>query len=133
MRAIKNASADDVSLELSNIGTFSDVLDAYRRKDRLVCKVIEDAGKKLGFGLASLLNVLNPSVIVLVDELARADADFLSVVKEAVRERTIPQIFENTVIKLSAYKEDSILIGICQLVIEQALGDPLCFFREPEK
>ena len=42
----------------------------------------------------------------------------------------IAQIYDNMVFKLSALKDDSILVGISQLVVEEALEDPLCFFKD---
>lgn len=113
---------------LSEESSFNDVLEAYYKGDGLARRVIDDAGKMLGYGITNLLNIVNPSVVVLADELAQAGDDFLDIVRETVRGHVIPQVYENTVFIRSS-QEEPILLGIGRLVIEQALADPICFMR----
>jgi len=128
MRSISGLLTEYPDTCLSEGSSFGDVLNAYHRKDSLACRVIDDAGKMLGYGITNLLNIVNPSVVVLADELAQAGDDFLSVVRDTVREHVIPQVYENTVFIRSS-QEEPILLGIGRLVIEQALADPICFMR----
>src|SRR5688500_9412000 len=42
-----------------------DIRKAIRRGDKMVARVLEEASEYIGIGIANLMNVLNPEVIVL--------------------------------------------------------------------
>ena len=106
----------------------SELLDAYRKGDPLACKVINEAGKYLGYGIANIINICNPKTIIIGDEIARAGEPFLKVVKESARERVLPIIFNETEIQLSNL-HDSILSGVCMSFMQRVVEKPELFFK----
>ena len=62
-----------------------EVFAAAAAGDALCARVVDEAGRALGDGLAALVNVLNPEVIALGGGVARAGAMLLDRVRVAVR------------------------------------------------
>lgn len=66
------------------------IQDAAHRKDALALRLWEQTGERLGIGLASLVNVLNPQWIVLAGGLSRAGPLLLNPVRRTIRKRSFP-------------------------------------------
>jgi glucokinase len=58
------------------------IFDLYRRKDAIARQVIEEACYFLGRGLATLINIFNPSMFIIGGGVAEAGEIYLSKVRE---------------------------------------------------
>jgi predicted NBD/HSP70 family sugar kinase len=91
---------------------------------------LDSVGRWLGFGLAGLVNVLNPEIIVLgglfgrihpfVSEVVEAELDRLALAAPRQLVRVVP----------SALKGDAPLLGAAELAFEPFLTDPAKWLRE---
>lgn len=68
------------------------VVAAARQGDALAVEAIQTVGGWLGYGLASSVNVLNPSVIVVGGGVARVGDLFLDSVRGALRKQVYPSL-----------------------------------------
>ncbi|WP_458116198.1 ROK family transcriptional regulator [Arthrobacter sp. D2-10] len=92
-------------------------------------KLIERQAQLLAIGLKSVVNLLNPSMIVLggfLRILVRAAPDALS---EALITPGTRGPRERVTIELAPLGEDSILIGAAELAFEPLIRDPAGFLR----
>src|SRR5205085_1155795 len=60
----KTVLTDSLGPELADMRS-GDIRKAIRRGDKMVERVVEEAAEYIGIGIANLMNVLNPEVIVL--------------------------------------------------------------------
>ena len=68
-----------------------DLRKAIRRGDKFVDKVIEDAAEYIGIGVANLVNILNPEVVVLGGGVIEALGDeMMSVIVETAQDYAMP-------------------------------------------
>lgn len=92
-----------------------------------VWAIIDRQVRLLAVGLKSIVNLLNPSLIVLggfLRILVRAAPDALS---EALRSPGTRGPRENVAIELAPLGEDSILVGAAELAFEPLIRDPAGF------
>jgi len=69
----------------------NDLRKAIRRGDKFVEKVIEQAAEYLGIGVANLVNILGPEVVVLGGGVMEALADeMMSVIVKTVKVHAMP-------------------------------------------
>jgi len=68
------------------------VSDAVSRDDAWAIEVMADTARILGAGLASLVNVLNPDVIVIVGGVTRAGERLFGPLREEIRRRAFPTL-----------------------------------------
>lgn len=101
--------------------TLESIFEAIKNGDESAQKIFKKAAWFLGFGIANLLNIYNPDTIIIGDELAQTGSQLLDIVKSVVKENTLPSIFNNLEIKLSEFKEDSVLMGTIALTVDKIL------------
>ncbi|MEW6684660.1 MAG: ROK family protein [Candidatus Edwardsbacteria bacterium] len=63
------------------------ISEAAKRGDPLSQEVIRETGRVLGIGLASVVNLLNPEIIVIGGGIAKAGKILFEAVKDSIRER----------------------------------------------
>jgi N-acetylglucosamine repressor len=102
-----------------------DLIDAARAGDRLACSLFEDAGEALGTGIAGLIHLFNPPLVILGGPLSHAGALLLEPVQRAARRSALPPPFAAAKIVLSPLPVDSALLGAGTMVLRRVLGaDP---------
>ncbi|MCW2758798.1 MAG: family transcriptional regulator [Nocardioidaceae bacterium] len=69
--------------------TLDDIVEAARAGNPAALRVFEDAGVHLGWGLAALSNVINPELIVVGGDMARAGDLFLEPARTGLRRHVL--------------------------------------------
>ena len=80
---------------------------------------------QLGIGVANLVNVFNPELIVLGGALNRASSVLLPIVEKTISENALIPARENVRVAASAHGTDACLIGAIALVLEDILREPI--------
>jgi N-acetylglucosamine repressor len=95
---------------------------AAQEGDRFSRSLLREAGAFLGLGLVGIINLLNPSLIVIGGSLAIASGRFLlAPVEEAIRDRALVNQAAEVRVQLSELGEVDWARGAALLVINQAL------------
>lgn len=105
---------------LGDLETIQAVIDAAQAGDAECRAVLEQAGRYLGVGVANLINLLNPGLIVLGGEVAAAGDFFLDAVRNTVRERAMPKAAQEAEICFSGLGADAVAIGAATTMLEGA-------------
>src|SRR3712207_608463 len=80
--------------------TMKDVGEAARRGDYCALTVVRKSGKLIGQTLASAVNVLNPSMVVIGGGVSRIGNALLAEIRSAVYQRSLPLATRNLPIVL---------------------------------
>lgn len=93
-----------------------DIVEAARNDDVLAIELIACIGEKLGRGIALLINIFNPELVVLGGSLAAAE-DYLRLpIQTAINKYSLSLVNNDTELKLSALGERAGIVGACLLV-----------------
>jgi N-acetylglucosamine repressor len=93
-----------------------DVLAAARRGDTLVSAVFTQAGEALGAGIANVVQMINPSLIVLSGKLVTSARDlWLSAINRTVREQCFATATRQLEMRVAPLRKDVGAVG-CALV-----------------
>jgi len=103
------------------------VLEAAARKELAVLHVLDEVGRYLGIGIASLVNAFNPSVIVLGGLLSPAGPYLLPRAQREVNARALAAARGMVKIILSAFKFDACVMGGACLVLREILNNPVAW------
>ncbi|MCP4291959.1 MAG: ROK family transcriptional regulator [bacterium] len=95
--------------------------------DPLALKIVNEAAKNLGTAVASLLNLLNPAVVVMGGDLTRLGELLLAPLRRRVRSRTLVSSVSAAKILASELGTQSVSIGAATLVLKSALEDSRLF------
>jgi predicted NBD/HSP70 family sugar kinase len=114
----------EVGVPVENVG---DLVRAARDGDAGARRIVGDVGAHLGVAVASLMNVLNPAVVVLGGEITGVAELLLDPVRAAVRDRSLASTFEGTGIITSNLGDKAIAVGGATMVLRAALADRALF------
>jgi predicted NBD/HSP70 family sugar kinase len=122
------ASGPGIARELRAAGvaveTTSDVLELIRSGNAQAGEAIRQAGRDLGEVLATCVNILNPSVVVVGGSVARAGEYLLAGVREVVYAQSTPLATRHLTITESRAGESGGVIGAATMLIQYLL-DPV--------
>ena len=100
----------------------NDIFKAIQEEDILTIETIEKIGANLGRGLAGLINVFNPQLVVLGGKMAMAGDYLLLSVRSAVKRHAQTIANQDTAIKFSKLRNQAAPIGDCMLSRSHLLG-----------
>ena len=107
------------NLVLTNIEeTTRQIIDAANSGDKYAVELFSEAGYNIGRGVAILIQLLNPELVVLSGRGAAAGRLWLAPIQQAINEHCIPKIAEKTEVKISSIGQQAELIGAAALVME---------------
>ena len=101
--------------------------DAALAGDDLALRVSREAAEHLGIAIAGLLNVMNPTLVVLGGGLSRLGEILLAPLRETVDRRTLVSSVSASQLRTSELGHRSTAIGASTMVLEAALSDPRLF------
>ncbi|GAB3770412.1 putative NBD/HSP70 family sugar kinase [Nocardioides ginsengisegetis] len=100
--------------------TLDDLLDAARTGNVSAQRALEDAGLHLGKGIASVVNLINPSVVVIGGDMARAGDLLLESARIGLRRHALDSV-ALTPILASELGERASLVGAVLLAAERTV------------
>lgn len=104
--------------------TILDLISAARNGDERARGLFEQAGRLIGTALTSLVNLLNPGIIVVGGGVARAGPFLLEPLRETVHDRALPVAGRGTRIVASELGADAIAIGAVTTVLQELFSGP---------
>lgn len=120
------ASGPAVARELAGSGlaaeTGSDVLRLVSEGNLQAIQALRQAGRDVGDVLATVVNLLNPSVIVIGGSLGQAGEHLMAGVREVVYRRSLPLATTHLGIALSVAGDQAAILGASQLVTQFVLS-----------
>lgn len=121
---VSSMLCDMVDADLERI-TFESVVQAAQMEDPVALRALQEVGERLGVGVANLVNVFNPELIVLGGALNLASSILLPIVERVVLENALPPSCENLRVAPSAHGIDACLMGAVALVLEDIWREPI--------
>jgi predicted NBD/HSP70 family sugar kinase len=94
-----------------------EIVQAATRGNAAAVRAIEDAGHHLGWGIAHLANLINPTRIVIGGDLAQAGDLLLDAVGVALRRRTLGGVGSSVTLRASALGGRSSVVGAMLLAM----------------
>ena len=102
--------------------TMDDIIEAAIADDVLAIELIAQLGDNIGRGIASLINVFNPELVILGGSLL-ATGDYIGLpIKTAINKYSLSLVNNDTRLVHSKLGEDAGLLGACLLVRNRFLG-----------
>lgn len=98
------------------------VVDLVRAGDVTAVQVVRQGGRAIGEVVATLVNLINPSVVVIGGRIAASGEHLLAGIREVVYQRSLPLATEHLRIVPSGAGEDAGVHGAVALAVAHALS-----------
>jgi glucokinase-like ROK family protein len=92
-----------------------DIVEGVKNEDTLCIELVEEVGEKLGRGLAMLINIFNPELVVLGGTLSETGDYMRLPVKSALNKYALNLVSSDTNIVISKLGENAGIYGSCLL------------------
>lgn len=124
LEAVAAGPALAARLREAGIGASStqDVVGLVRAGDQDALRVVREAGRDIGEVVATTVNLLNPSVVVIGGLLADAGEHLLAGIREVVYRRSLPLATEHLRVVASQAGVRAGVLGAASLAIDHALS-----------
>lgn len=103
---------------------FYEVMHRAAEGDRFACKAISDAAVYIGIGIANLINIFNPSLVVIGGDIGKMGSSVMSIINAEVGKRCMAYTQSSTRIVFAGSKNESFLRGAASLVIQELFENP---------
>ena len=100
----------------------SEILDAVENGDVLAIECIGEVGAMLGRGIAGVINIFNPGLVIVGGRLIVGKEHLLLPVRTAVNRLSMARVTSDTKIRLSTLGRKAIVLGDCLLARKKLLG-----------
>jgi predicted NBD/HSP70 family sugar kinase len=100
------------------------VLQAAGMGDKTCSAIVEQAGNYLGLGLANLVNLFNPSLLVLDQRLSLAGDGLLEQIVKVVRRQALHHSADGLQIRFGKLGSDASVLGAGAVVLERHFEIP---------
>ena len=110
----------------------TDVIQAAQNGNAASLAALEHAGERIGVALAGLINLFNPSTIVIGGGVARAGELFFAPIRRAASSRSLPAAWKGTRILPAEMDTTGVALGAVSLVIDSAFGIPPVWTAQEE-
>lgn len=101
------------------------VIEAALKNDSIAIQILEETGKYLGIGIANLINLFNPEIVILGGWVEiEAGKILLPIIRSTVEEYALKLPFSSAKIVISELADQAIVIGAATLVLTDFLQPP---------
>lgn len=101
------------------------VVDAGARGDAMAQAALRQVGDWLGFGVANLVNIFNPEMIIFGGTLRDVYLASAAQVRGRINRMCPPAVRDHVRLRTPALGDDATLLGAAELAFERLLADPL--------
>jgi len=126
IRKFKEKLSEGSSSSLSQMAPdeikLSDIINAAINDDVLAIELVAEVGEKLGKGIAVLINIFNPEMVILGGSLAETGEYIRLPIKSALNKYSLSLVNNDTQLKMSKLGESAGVVGACLLVRNRLLG-----------
>jgi len=99
-----------------------DILNAIKAEDVLGIDAIGKVGEALGRGIAGLINIFNPGLVVIGGRLIVGGDYLMFPIRTAVKKQSLNKVSSDTTIRFSALGRKAAGIGDCLIARSKLLG-----------
>lgn len=94
------------------------VFEAASRGDKISSHVVAEVARYLALGIANLVNLLNPSVVVLDSKLRLGGQELLDQITTIVKRQALRQSTERVTVRFARLGDEAAVLGVAQMVLE---------------
>lgn len=107
------------------------IIKAANEGDQFAINILSEIGINLGKGIAILIQLFNPELIILEGKFAEAKQFITTPIQQSINTYCMAQLREKTTISLSNLGEDSVLLGSVATVMENIFGNQISLANKP--
>jgi len=107
------------------VETVEELTTLAQSGDHAAQAIFQQAGEKLGIGIANLINIFNPQEIIISGEGVRAGELLFEPMRASIEKHVMPGLdVQDTVIRIDVWDDDVWARGAASLVLQEVFNSP---------
>lgn len=106
--------------DLENL-TFNQVVDCALQGDELCRAALENVGENLGTGIADLVNIFNPQMVIIGGAFNYGREIILPILEKTIADETLPSVRQDLEVIISDQGADATVLGAIAVVLDDIL------------
>jgi predicted NBD/HSP70 family sugar kinase len=106
------------------VNEVEDLFELAHKGNQTAKEIYTQAGQKLGWGIANLINVLSPEIVIISGEGARAGDLIFKPMREAIKVHVMPGLSDSFEIHVDPWEDDDWARGAASLILQQVFHSP---------
>jgi len=106
------------------------IIKAANQGDQYAIHILSKVGQQLGKGIATLIQLFNPELIILGGRLSQAGQYIIAPIQQSLNKYCIPRIREDAEIQISELGQNAAVMGAVALVMENIFNSDVNVFAE---
>lgn len=98
-----------------------DIVDMSNRGDKAALYVLEEQARLLGIGVANVMNMFNPEMILIGGSLSKCKWNFIEQLINVVKDRALDTYSSTVEIRFAELGEESALLGMANEIYEKEI------------
>lgn len=128
--SIAYTKAVNGELKAEKAYTFEEIRELSKNGNEICKEKYREACKLIGYGVINLINLYNPNIIVIGDEMIKINPEVMyEEIRNVVKARIIPEVWNELSIRISEYQGDPILHGAAMIAINEIFYSPEKFIQ----
>ena len=126
IEGIKNGHASSIFRSMDPDNDHIDpskVIAAAKQGDQFAVNILYKVGFELGKGIAALIQILNPEVVILEGRMAKAEQYIITPIQHALNSYCNPLLIKNTQIVVTELGEEATGLGLGIMVVDKLLSN----------
>jgi predicted NBD/HSP70 family sugar kinase len=107
------------------------VVEAAQQNDRMALEALEVLGRNLGIGIASLVNALNPELVVFGGSMSLASDYLFPAVENEIQQRALRWNREAIKVVVAKHGQEACVMGGVARIFQEVLAEPMPFGGHP--
>jgi predicted NBD/HSP70 family sugar kinase len=95
------------------------VFEAASRGDKISINIVAEVARYLGLGIANMVNLFNPSMVVIDSSLQAAGQDLLDQIMTIIRRQALREFGENIVVRYGRVAKYNGVLGAAAMVLDR--------------
>jgi N-acetylglucosamine repressor len=95
------------------------VFEGASRGDKISINIAAEVGRYLGLGIANLVNLFNPAVVVIDSSLRAAGQELLDQITAVIRRQALREFVEHVEVRYARHCENAGVLGAAAMVLDQ--------------
>jgi predicted NBD/HSP70 family sugar kinase len=120
----RSSMLGNLFLDQSTPISMREIQQAAESGDAVTMEALNETGQAMGVGVANIINIFNPSLVVIGGLISSVAQFMLPGIMESMVHHTLPEFHQKVQVKLSAFGSDSSVIGAVATVVEAIFSKP---------
>lgn len=116
--------------KVDHIG-YLDIFKGAEEGDELSLRMVKQVGFYIGCGIAAVINIYDPDVVIISDAMSKGGKLLLEEIKKTVKERILDVLYENIIIDYTDFSVNQILYGAAVVAIDRLLSNMNMLIQTP--